>query len=99
MPLFKTFCITRVKNCFVFFFSSFEPLHHTYDRMEVGVKLVTVSVRKDPNFGFHIMGGIDSGGNPYRTDDDGVFITYVTPGGAADGKVQQGDKILMVMIS
>ena len=42
------------------------------------------------------MGGIDAGGNPYRPDDDGVFITYVAPGGAADKLVQPGDKILLV---
>ena len=64
--------------------------------VEVGVDILKVTVKKDPNFGFHIMGGIDSGGNPFRPDDDGVFITYVAPGGAAEGLVQPGDKILMV---
>ena len=44
------------------------------------------------------MGGIDAGGNPYRPDDDGVFITYVAPAGAADGSVQPGDKILLVSL-
>ncbi|CAK8675867.1 unnamed protein product [Clavelina lepadiformis] len=63
---------------------------------EPGVDLVTVTVCKNPTFGFHIMGGIDAGGNPYRPDDDGVFITYVAPAGAADGSVQPGDKILLV---
>lgn len=57
---------------------------------------MTVTVRKNPTFGFHIMGGIDAGGNPYRPDDDGVFITYVAPNGAADGYVEPGDKILLV---
>nr|XP_009858785.2 uncharacterized protein LOC100178027 isoform X1 [Ciona intestinalis] len=61
-----------------------------------GVDIVTVTVRKNPTFGFHIMGGIDAGGNPYRPDDDGVFITYVAPGGSADGHVQPGDKLLLV---
>ena len=65
---------------------------------DVGVELVTVTVRKNPTFGFHIMGGVDAGGNPYRHDDDGVFITYVTPGGSADQLVKAGDKILLVRI-
>lgn len=55
-----------------------------------------MTVRKNPTFGFHIMGGIDASENPYRPDDNGVFITYVQPGGPADGQVKPGDKILMV---
>ena len=62
----------------------------------MGVEVFAVTVKKNPNFGFHIMGGVDSGGNPYRPDDDGVFITYVALGRAADGLLQSGDKILIV---
>ena len=57
---------------------------------------VTVSVRRNPTFGFHVTGGIGAGGNQYRPMDDGVFVTHVTQGGAADNKLQAGDKILMV---
>jgi len=60
------------------------------------LELIRVTVRKNPTFGFHIMGGIDASENPYRPDDNGVFITYVQPGGPADGQVKPGDKILMV---
>lgn len=57
---------------------------------------MTVSVRRNPTFGFHVSGGIGAGGNSYRPADEGVFVTHVSPGGAADNKLQSGDKILMV---
>ncbi|XP_039273671.2 uncharacterized protein LOC120347676 isoform X1 [Styela clava] len=57
---------------------------------------VTVNVRRNPTFGFHVMGGVGAGGNPYQPMDEGVFVTHVTPGGAADNKLQAGDKILLV---
>ena len=78
-------------------FSSSDDLHHAFHEIhDFGVEHVTVTVRKNPNFGFHIMGGVDAGGNPYRPDDEGVFVTYVAPGGSAEGLVKPGDKILMV---
>ena len=70
--------------------------HRRWRDSDASVEIVTVTIRKNPTFGFHIMGGIDAGGNPYRPDDNGVFITYVAPGGAADQLVQPGDKILLV---
>ena len=82
--------------CFSFFSHSGETIHPLPEDSGMGVEVFAVTVKKNPNFGFHIMGGVDSGGNPYRPDDDGVFITYVASGGAADGLLQPGDKILMV---
>lgn len=67
-----------------------------WNEMSEDVEVVTVNIRRNPTFGFHVMGGVGAGGNPYRAQDDGVFITHVTPGGAADGKLQAGDKILLV---
>jgi len=80
----------------LWFHSLTGELSRNWREADAAAELVTVTVMKNPTFGFHIMGGIDAGGNPYRPDDDGVFITYVAPGGAADGQVEPGDKILMV---
>ena len=76
----------------------FERKEQHWSGNDAGVEIVTVTVRKNPTFGFHIMGGIDAGGNPYRPDDDGVFVTYVAPGGSADQLVKPGDKILLVRV-
>jgi len=45
--------------------------------------------------GFSIAGGI---GNQHVVGDNGIFVTRVTEGGAAqvDGRMVAGDKLLMV---
>ena len=47
--------------------------------------------------GFSIAGGI---GNQHVAGDDGIYVTKVTEGGAAqvDGRMESGDKLLMVCI-
>lgn len=48
--------------------------------------------------GFSIAGG--KGSLPYKGNDESVYISKLTPGGAAEknGQIEVGDKILMVSI-
>ena len=45
--------------------------------------------------GFSIAGGTD---NEHRTGDDGIFVTKIIPGGAAeqDGRLETGDRLIAV---
>jgi len=47
--------------------------------------------------GFSIAGGI---GSQHVVGDNGIFVTRVTEGGAAqvDGRMETGDKLLMVCV-
>lgn len=49
----------------------------------------------DTGLGFTIAGGSD---NEHMANDYGIFVTKIIPGGAAhqDGRLQIGDKIIMV---
>ncbi|XP_066469535.1 erbin isoform X2 [Tiliqua scincoides] len=53
-----------------------------------------VRIEKDPELGFSISGGIGGRGNPFRPDDDGIFVTRVQPEGPASKLLQPGDKII-----
>jgi len=55
----------------------------------------TCSVFIIAGLGFSIAGGI---GNQHVVGDNGIFVTRVTEGGAAqvDGRMAAGDKLLMV---
>uniref|UniRef100_A0A8C5YLV6 PDZ domain-containing protein n=1 Tax=Marmota marmota marmota TaxID=9994 RepID=A0A8C5YLV6_MARMA len=53
-----------------------------------------VRVEKDPELGFSISGGVGGRGNPFRPDDDGIFVTRVQPEGPASKLLQPGDKII-----
>uniref|UniRef100_A0A8C5H1I5 Erbin n=1 Tax=Gouania willdenowi TaxID=441366 RepID=A0A8C5H1I5_GOUWI len=53
-----------------------------------------VKVEKNPELGFSISGGIGGRGNPFRPDDNGIFVTRVQPEGPASKILQPGDKIL-----
>ncbi|XP_052079753.1 erbin-like isoform X2 [Mytilus californianus] len=53
-----------------------------------------VAITKNPGLGFSIAGGIGSQGNPYRPDDNGIFITKVSSDGPATLSLRPGDKVL-----
>nr|6Q0M_A Chain A, Erbin [Homo sapiens]6Q0M_B Chain B, Erbin [Homo sapiens] len=55
---------------------------------------IRVRVEKDPEIGFRIAGGVGGRGNPFRPDDDGIFVTRVSPEGPASKLLQPGDKII-----
>lgn len=55
---------------------------------------IRVRVDKDPELGFSISGGVGGRGNPFRPDDDGIFVTRVQPEGPASKFLQPGDKII-----
>ncbi|XP_053769139.1 erbin isoform X5 [Desmodus rotundus] len=55
---------------------------------------IRVRVEKDPELGFSISGGIGGRGNPFKPDDDGIFVTRVQPEGPASKLLQPGDKII-----
>ncbi|XP_051038827.1 erbin isoform X4 [Phodopus roborovskii] len=55
---------------------------------------IRVRIEKDPELGFSISGGVGGRGNPFRPDDDGIFVTRVQPEGPASKLLQPGDKII-----
>ncbi|XP_036918737.1 erbin isoform X4 [Sturnira hondurensis] len=62
---------------------------HDLARQEIRVR-----VEKDPELGFSISGGVGGRGNPFKPDDDGIFVTRVQPEGPASKLLQPGDKII-----
>nr|XP_004671250.2 erbin isoform X6 [Jaculus jaculus] len=61
---------------------------------ELARQEIRVRVEKDPELGFSISGGVRGRGNPFRPDDDGIFVTRVQPEGPASKLLQPGDKII-----
>ncbi|XP_017732590.1 PREDICTED: protein LAP2 isoform X4 [Rhinopithecus bieti] len=61
---------------------------------ELAKQELRVRVEKDPELGFSISGGVGGRGNPFRPDDDGIFVTRVQPEGPASKLLQPGDKII-----
>jgi len=59
-------------------------------------ELFRVTIVKTPHLGFSVSGGIDSPGNPFRPNDNGIFITKILPNGPACDILQPGDKLLEV---
>ncbi|XP_063114336.1 erbin isoform X6 [Cavia porcellus] len=55
---------------------------------------IRVRIEKDPELGFSISGGVGGRGNPFRPEDDGIFVTRVQPDGPASKLLQPGDKII-----
>ncbi|XP_028273181.1 erbin isoform X2 [Parambassis ranga] len=55
---------------------------------------IRVKVEKNPELGFSISGGMAGRGNPFRPDDNGIFVTRVQPEGPASKILQPGDKII-----
>ncbi|XP_064163428.1 erbin isoform X2 [Anguilla rostrata] len=53
-----------------------------------------VKIEKNPELGFSISGGLGGRGNPFRPEDNGIFVTRVQPEGPASKLLQPGDKIL-----
>ncbi|XP_072514954.1 erbin isoform X1 [Salminus brasiliensis] len=53
-----------------------------------------VKIEKNPELGFSISGGVGGRGNPFRPDDNGIFVTRVQPEGPASKLLQPGDKII-----
>ncbi|XP_065644773.1 disks large homolog 1 isoform X2 [Hydra vulgaris] len=64
--------------------------------IEEPIQIINIQLNKgDTGLGFTIAGGID---NQHIPGDNGIFVTKIIPGGAAqkDGQMQVDDKILMV---
>ncbi|KAM5330406.1 erbin isoform 2-T2 [Glossophaga mutica] len=61
---------------------------------ELARQEIRVRVEKDPELGFSISGGVGGRGNPFKPDDDGIFVTRVQPEGPASKLLQPGDKII-----
>ncbi|XP_042796339.1 erbin isoform X8 [Panthera leo] len=61
---------------------------------ELARQEIRVRVEKDPELGFSISGGVGGRGNPFRPEDDGIFVTRVQPEGPASKLLQPGDKII-----
>ncbi|XP_061912831.1 erbin isoform X2 [Entelurus aequoreus] len=55
---------------------------------------IHVKVEKNPELGFSISGGVGGRGNPFRPDDNGIFVTRVQPEGPASKILQPGDRII-----
>uniref|UniRef100_A0A674EZP1 Erbb2 interacting protein n=1 Tax=Salmo trutta TaxID=8032 RepID=A0A674EZP1_SALTR len=55
---------------------------------------IRVKVEKNPELGFSISGGVGGRGNPFRPEDNGIFVTRVQPEGTVSKILQPGDKIL-----
>ncbi|XP_062454962.1 erbin isoform X2 [Rhea pennata] len=55
---------------------------------------IRVRIDKDPELGFSISGGVGGRGNPFKPEDDGIFVTRVQPEGPASKLLQPGDKII-----
>ncbi|XP_027880696.1 erbin isoform X2 [Xiphophorus couchianus] len=55
---------------------------------------IRVKVEKNPELGFSISGGVGGRGNPFRPEDNGIFVTRVQPEGPASKILQPGDKII-----
>ncbi|XP_034753176.1 erbin isoform X1 [Etheostoma cragini] len=55
---------------------------------------IRLKVEKNPELGFSISGGVGGRGNPFRPDDNGIFVTRVQPDGPASMILQPGDKII-----
>uniref|UniRef100_A0A8C8RXD2 Erbin n=1 Tax=Pelusios castaneus TaxID=367368 RepID=A0A8C8RXD2_9SAUR len=64
------------------------------DSMKKVAAQIRVRIEKDPELGFSISGGVGGRGNPFRPDDDGIFVTRVQPEGPASKLLQPGDKII-----
>ncbi|KAM6226583.1 erbin-like isoform 5-T9 [Spheniscus humboldti] len=61
---------------------------------ELAKQEIRVRIDKDPELGFSISGGLGGRGNPFRPEDDGIFVTRVQPEGPASRLLQPGDKII-----
>ncbi|NXG12981.1 ERBIN protein, partial [Grallaria varia] len=61
---------------------------------ELAKQEIRVRIDKDPELGFSISGGVGGRGNPFRPEDDGIFVTRVQPDGPASKLLQPGDKII-----
>ncbi|KAM6037346.1 LOW QUALITY PROTEIN: erbin-like [Chlamydotis macqueenii] len=61
---------------------------------ELAKQEIRLRIEKDPELGFSISGGVGSRGNPFRPEDDGIFVTRVQPEGPASKLLQPGDKII-----
>ncbi|KAJ6669919.1 hypothetical protein lerEdw1_000468 [Lerista edwardsae] len=70
------------------------PQGSTRQSHELPKQELRVRIEKDPELGFSISGGTGGRGNPFRPDDDGIFVTRVQPEGPASKLLQPGDKII-----
>ncbi|KGL89264.1 Protein LAP2, partial [Charadrius vociferus] len=61
---------------------------------ELAKQEIRVRIDKDPELGFSISGGVGGRGNPFRPEDDGIFVTRVQTEGPASKLLQPGDKII-----
>lgn len=73
---------------------SHQPQGHPRIPHETLHQELHVKVEKNPELGFSISGGVGGRGNPFRPEDNGIFVTRVQPEGPASKILQPGDKIL-----
>uniref|UniRef100_A0A8C5BS09 Erbb2 interacting protein n=1 Tax=Gadus morhua TaxID=8049 RepID=A0A8C5BS09_GADMO len=72
-----------------------QPGPHGPPRMpQEALQEMCVKVEKSPELGFSISGGVGGRGNPFRPEDNGIFVTRVQTEGPASKVLQPGDKIL-----
>uniref|UniRef100_A0A4W5LEA4 Erbin n=1 Tax=Hucho hucho TaxID=62062 RepID=A0A4W5LEA4_9TELE len=69
------------------------PIGAAHDTLQQEIR---VKVEKNPELGFSISGGVGGRGNPFRPEDNGIFVTRVQPEGPVSKILQPGDKILQV---
>ncbi|XP_064153259.1 erbin-like isoform X2 [Anguilla rostrata] len=69
-----------------------QPLGPPCSPLERMQQELRVKIEKNPELGFSISGG--GRGNPFRPEDNGIFVTRVQPEGPASKCLQPGDKIL-----
>jgi hypothetical protein len=64
-----------------------------------GLQELTLVTKPGEGFGISLSGGVNGyHGNPLDETDEGIFISQIIPGGAAerDGRLKQGNRILQV---
>lgn len=74
-------------------------LHIRHEPQPPGLMEVSISKEEGDKLGVSIKGGsIDSIGNPFDPQDEGIFISKITKGGVAemDGRLHVGQRILEV---
>ncbi|XP_063068487.1 erbin [Engraulis encrasicolus] len=70
------------------------PQGHPPPPHDTKLQEIHVKMEKSPELGFSISGGIGGRGNPFRPEDNGIFVTRVQPDGPASKLLQPGDKIV-----
>uniref|UniRef100_A0A0A9XK01 Protein lap4 n=2 Tax=Lygus hesperus TaxID=30085 RepID=A0A0A9XK01_LYGHE len=70
----------------------------TDNKLAESVIIEEVTLVRDGSLGFSIIGGTDHSCIPFGSNQPGIFISHIVPGGIAEtsGKLRMGDRILKV---